>query len=132
MTKHIHAELMAQYAQDALETDEPQERWEFYDEKDGLWKGIFISPNWDPRTEYRRKPKPETKEPEYFHHYLNLPENGHVHGVDSIFEATHIGIYQKDGKGSHDWVYDVEIPNTLRELLANAEKISEAVRSLKR
>lgn len=28
MSKHIHAELMAQYAQDAAETDKPWERWQ--------------------------------------------------------------------------------------------------------
>ena len=47
-------------------------------------------------------------------------------------EATHIGVYQKDGKGSHDWVYDIEIPNALHKLLVSAEKISEVVCSLKR
>ena len=29
MAKHIHAENMALYAQDAQETPEPWERWEF-------------------------------------------------------------------------------------------------------
>lgn len=30
MTKHIHAELMAEYAKDAMETDKPWERWECF------------------------------------------------------------------------------------------------------
>ena len=31
MTKHIHADLMMEYAKDAMETDKPWERWEYND-----------------------------------------------------------------------------------------------------
>ena len=54
MAKHIHADLMLQYAQDAMETDKPWERWELFD--DG-WYGLTNHPVWHFNTEYRRKPK---------------------------------------------------------------------------
>ena len=37
MDKHIHADLMLQYAQDAQETDKPWERWEVYGKITGRW-----------------------------------------------------------------------------------------------
>jgi len=50
---------MMQYAQDAMETDKPWERWE-YRGKWEIWKplndGFF--PTWHTGYEYRRKPKP--------------------------------------------------------------------------
>ena len=39
MAKHIHADLMLQYAQDAMETDKPWERWEVYGK---IWANAFI------------------------------------------------------------------------------------------
>ena len=57
--KHKHAELMMQYAQDAMETSEPWKRWQYNSNKDDFG---FIS--CDKYTmafyddyEYRRKPK---------------------------------------------------------------------------
>ncbi len=59
MAKHIHADLMLQYAQDAMETPRPWERWEVYGKVTGTWiplsegEGLsFISEH-----QYRRKPK---------------------------------------------------------------------------
>ena len=53
--KHKHAELMMQYAQDAMETSEPWELWEvrYYDK----WCGLSVHPIWHEPFEYRRKPK---------------------------------------------------------------------------
>ena len=57
MAKHIHAELMMQYAQDAMETDKPWERWEC-NTGDGLgWVDMKSHPAWITETSYRRKPK---------------------------------------------------------------------------
>ena len=53
---HIHAELMAQYAEDALETDKPWERWEFH-HKRGEYQSLGSHPDWAVTREYRRKPK---------------------------------------------------------------------------
>jgi len=55
MTKHVHAELMMQYAQDAAETDQPWERWEF--KHPGGWAHMVSHPFWDECVVYRRKPK---------------------------------------------------------------------------
>ena len=61
MTAHKHAELMAQYAQDAMETDKPWERWE--DAISGVdlidpWETLCQNPCWDVSFKYRRKPRP--------------------------------------------------------------------------
>ena len=55
--KHKHAELMAQYAQDALETDRPWERWEYFDEFNSSWEPLTMNPKWFTDFQYRRKPK---------------------------------------------------------------------------
>lgn len=58
MTAHKHAHLMAQYAQDALETETPWTRWQVLRlDAGGQWVDCFISIGWDVRAEYRRKPK---------------------------------------------------------------------------
>lgn len=57
---HPHAELMAQYAEDAAETKTPWERWEFFiavDEYgDGGWAICNKPITWEPQKQYRRKP----------------------------------------------------------------------------
>lgn len=56
MTAHKHVELMAQYVEDARETDKPWERWEmkgFYTP----WTTLSRNPDWLPSVRYRRKPR---------------------------------------------------------------------------
>jgi len=53
---HIHAELMAQYAADAMETDEPWERWQIQ-RIDHSWSTLDDHPCWHHWVKYRRKPK---------------------------------------------------------------------------
>ena len=58
--KHKHAELMMQYAQDAMETPHPWERWEYQTEsmqEGDVWNNCFPNPSFDVRYKYRRKPK---------------------------------------------------------------------------
>ena len=58
--KHKHAELMMQYAQDAMETPYPWERWEYQTEsmqEGDFWKNCFPNPSFDGSYKYRRKPK---------------------------------------------------------------------------
>jgi hypothetical protein len=55
--KHKHAELMALYAQDAMETDKPWERWERRYKGHTYWQSLNCCPTWTPITEYRRKPR---------------------------------------------------------------------------
>ncbi|ETD72792.1 hypothetical protein V757_02310 [Pelistega indica] len=86
MSKHKHAELMMQYAQDAMETDKPWERWEVLDDITNTWRTLTCAPFWVYKTAYRRKietikignfefPKPEGKYPEagakYYYPALN-------------------------------------------------------------
>ena len=56
MAKHIHAENMALYAQDAQETPEPWDRWEF-NSIGRKWSQLTSSPTWVTSIQYRRKPK---------------------------------------------------------------------------
>lgn len=55
MTKHIHAELMLAYAQDAQESDTPWRLWEVLTSRG--WSDLHYHPIWDTNTEYRRKVK---------------------------------------------------------------------------
>ena len=55
MTAHKHAALMLQYAKDAMETDKPWERWEWFDDKS--WYPCSNSPVWEVNMKYRRKPQ---------------------------------------------------------------------------
>ena len=54
--KHKHAELMMEYAKDALETDKPWERWEISWDM-GIWITVGGDLNFLPDNEYRRKPR---------------------------------------------------------------------------
>lgn len=54
MPKHIHADLMVQYAKDAMETDKPWERWEYFD--GNLWVVPDFPMAFDEECQYRRKP----------------------------------------------------------------------------
>jgi hypothetical protein len=55
--KHKHAENMLAYAQDAMETETPWERWERRYKGDEHWESLKCCPTWIPLTEYRRKPR---------------------------------------------------------------------------
>lgn len=58
MTAHIHAELMAKYAADAMETDKPWERWEFCGPLTNGWMPLpEHSQTFHKCTQYRRKPQ---------------------------------------------------------------------------
>lgn len=62
MSKHVHADLMAEYAKDAQTTDKPWLLWEgkflFPREKeDKDWCPLNKHPIWATDTEYRRKRK---------------------------------------------------------------------------
>lgn len=55
--KHIHAELMALYAEDAMKTPKPWLRWEFKDSAEHSWSECLRSPEWSEFNNYRRKLK---------------------------------------------------------------------------
>lgn len=57
-TKHPHAELMLQYAQDAMTTDKPWELWELcksFDPYLSEWRNLSTHPRWIEGNKYRRK-----------------------------------------------------------------------------
>ena len=54
-TGHIHAALMAKYAEDAATNSEPWKLWEF--ERNCSWYSISEHPAWDTGKRYRRKPR---------------------------------------------------------------------------
>ena len=96
--KHKHAELMMQYAQDAMETDKPWELWEYSHSSSNGWRNLDKMPSWCIANEYRRKPKmisvtlmdgevvswpePHKGEISYGADYYNACEDGKV----SMFE----------------------------------------------
>ncbi|UCR75346.1 hypothetical protein vBAfQDWS535_56 [Alcaligenes phage vB_Af_QDWS535] len=53
---HVHAELMAQYAKDAAETDKPWAMWQYAASHSYIWKTLDGNPAWHPLVKYRRKP----------------------------------------------------------------------------
>ena len=58
MAKHIHADLMLQYAQDAMETPEPWELWEIRLPANKTWSNCTDADmHFSSMFEYRRKPK---------------------------------------------------------------------------
>ena len=61
MPAHKHAALMLQYAQDAMETDKPWERWEVRIaanvQPNAVFERMSFHPQWDVNNEYRRKPQ---------------------------------------------------------------------------
>ena len=60
MSKHPHAELMAQYAEDAMETPTPWDRWQVKYRNDARgWMDSEDVVIWSKSAEYRRKPLKE-------------------------------------------------------------------------
>lgn len=52
---HIHADLMAQYAEDVKQYDHPWELWQHGD--DETWTSCTTHPSWFTDHQYRRKPR---------------------------------------------------------------------------
>lgn len=57
--KHPHAELMAAYAADAMETNKPWERWELQGDSTREWQPIDAPISFYENIQYRRKPQKE-------------------------------------------------------------------------
>ena len=103
--KHIHAELMMEYAKDAMETAEPWLRWEYYSNR-CKWEPFKISgPSWDEESEYRRKP-------------MTININGHEVPEPyrgEMFNGTFYYVPNVSGPNDytesvwHDHVYDINI-----------------------
>ena len=61
--KHVHAELMMEYAKDAMETNEPWKMWEYFDHMDKDWFALKSNPQFHPSVKYRRKVTQEVLPP---------------------------------------------------------------------
>lgn len=95
MAKHIYADLMMQFAQDALETDSPWERWEFMNRWAGEWWSCESIPVWDSGVLYRRKPKTRTVN-EFTFEWEEGDDNGYIAdplGDDFLLLADHYTDY---------------------------------------
>lgn len=80
MSGHVHAELMAQYAVDARETNEPWKLWEI-DNGSG-WVRLNKPPSWYESIKYRRKRIPREV-------WMNVYRNGSRYVYDDPIEAAH-------------------------------------------
>ena len=56
MNKHVHAELMLQYANDAMTSDRPWELWQVSSDATN-WVSMGHHPIWSGGMYYRRKPQ---------------------------------------------------------------------------
>lgn len=61
MPAHIHAELMKQYAEDAMQTDKPWELWEYSDDGGKTFYSLHSSLHWSCHAIYRRKQVQKTR-----------------------------------------------------------------------
>lgn len=97
MAKHVHAEKMAMFAEDAKHTDKPWELWETREsktKKNGVWvedwEDLEEMPDWHPNVGYRRKLKTKTIEDIEF----PLPyEGGLIDGQTYYFVDIYMGGY---------------------------------------
>lgn len=55
--RHIHAEFMKQYAEDAEKSAEPWEHWEVLSTDKDSWIPLKVHPQWLETSKYRRKLK---------------------------------------------------------------------------
>jgi len=93
MRKHLHSELILQYAHDAMETEAPWARWEVRCKESDKWLPMNRFSVFDAELQYRRKPRtirigeydvPEpVREPlqmEQFYFHVELFTDNAIHG----------------------------------------------------
>lgn len=54
---HIHADLMAQYAEDAANSPMPWLKWQIYIDQTKSWTTLNGNPSWSTASKYRRTPE---------------------------------------------------------------------------
>ncbi len=100
MPDGIHAELMAQYAEDARETETPWERWEMITPDWLKWEQMSGSPSWHKEHQYRRKPRAITingrKVPEPMREAPKVGEKVYLASIDVGFKFNSI-TWEGDG-----------------------------------
>ena len=89
MTAHKHAHLILQYAQDALETDKPWERWELRPMGREQWHACSSRITFSERFEYRRKPHTMT-------YTVTIPEPlREAPGIDTKYFFPDLGYFER-------------------------------------
>jgi len=98
---------MLAYAQDAMETDKPWERWEWFNEYDQEWETLALNPKWGLNAQYRRKPRTiningfEVPEPVRqilpYESIYYVPDIGHPEAsLESMWQDDEIDIHRLD------------------------------------
>lgn len=89
---HVHAELMAQYAEDAKTHAKPWKLWQIKGD-DGVWRDCLAHPNWANATEYRGKPKTHVV------HGVEIPVFEFRPKVGEEYYAANVGLPEFFEKG---------------------------------
>ena len=92
MTAHKHAALMLQYAQDALETARPWERWQLRAPASGRWLDCGSEIGFSTLCEYRRKPKTMTYTVTIPEPMRKAPQLDTEYYLVSLFEPMHFEV----------------------------------------
>ena len=82
MAAHVHAEKMAQFAEDAKKTENPGTLWQYsYKGRTDKWFDFDAgnSPSWSLECDYRRKPQKVTK---YYRAYIGGDGKLSVYGSE--------------------------------------------------
>jgi hypothetical protein len=120
---HIHAEKMMQYAQDAMEHDEPWRLWEYFDDYEKERKYIInCSPSWSKDKKYRRKTKTINI------NGFEVPEPLYQKPVDDVVYLASLssGVVMAGSNAVHQVCYDLGTVFKERE---GCEKYLEAILS---
>jgi len=130
MPAHKHADLMAQYAQDAMVSETPWEFWEFKYDCYADWAALPANPFWYKGVQYRRKPVKQvidwTQKAEEVP-ALAISESGAVAFLTldldavgpSLYLSLETGIWVFNHNGTNPWPEGVLVYYKLRD--ANME-----------
>ena len=122
--KCIHAESMTLYAQDAMETEKPWERWEVLRNGDdsGYWNRLRTHPEWHSLSAYRRIAKPINingfEVPEPCRNPLNIGEKYYIPNLRLGINGRYISGYGWDNSS-------VDIRHMNNGLIHLSEKSAE-------
>lgn len=105
--KHIHADLMLEYAKDAQKTDEPWELWEYYGMQE-TWKPLHNSPGWVSTVQYRRKRKTHIVNGKEVAAPLDKVEVGMTVWSFRIVTSAYDKIIDHEIHRPSNWEYEIE------------------------
>ena len=117
MTKHIHSHLMMMYAEDAMETDKPWERWEYKINSYQEWQNPYMSLEWDLNTQYRRKQKTININGFDIHESLKISEikGGERYFAPSLTNIDKYNEYIFDNDAADELIFNRELAHRTKE-----------------